>query len=54
VDITTEGGEDSTEAVTKVVEADMRVEGDMVGGVDTEEEEEVDINNNREGTLIDH
>jgi hypothetical protein len=53
VDITTEGGEGSTEADMKVVEVDMRVEGDMVGGVDTVEEEEVDINN-KEGTLIDH
>jgi hypothetical protein len=37
----------------RVVEADMRVEGDMVQGADMVEEEEGDINN-KEGTLIDH
>jgi hypothetical protein len=42
------------EAVMKVVEADMRVEGDMVEEADTVEEEEGDINNNKEGILIDH
>jgi hypothetical protein len=39
----------------RVVEVDMRVEGDMVQGADMEEEEEGDINNKQgEGTLIDH
>jgi hypothetical protein len=43
------------EAVMRVVEVDMRVEGDMVQGADMEEEEEGDINNKQgEGTLIDH
>ena len=40
----------------RVVEADMRVEEDIMEGADTVEEAEGDINNNKggEGTLIDH
>jgi len=45
----------STGAVTRVVEVDMRVEGDMVGGADTVDEAEGDINsNNKEVISINH
>jgi len=50
-----EGEEDSTEADTKVVEVDMRVEEDTVEEADMVEGEEGDINNSsKEETLIDH